>query len=310
MNPNKIKFFLSLLAGLYSIFGCSQTNDKQLTEYVNFLHTQNTSAKNYILGLFEKYDIVVLCERNHKEMTQYDLIFDIASDNLFTENAGEIIMEVGVANSSGRLNEFLHNTTLPESQIEDNLLNIIRNNDYNPLWEMTNYPVFIKKLHYLNKTLPAQKQITVHPIDFPFSWNTVNSRKEYKTVMDTVDFLRDEIMGAQMENIINKNPNKKFLIIMNAYHTWFIPEKYGAAWWVKNSFPQKTVNVLINNVWMENLTDDGLWDAAFKITEKENLGFDLGNTVFGNTLFCKYLGDKYLIFEYVFSPYLTFSNLS
>ncbi|MDR0681345.1 MAG: hypothetical protein LBG15_05795 [Dysgonamonadaceae bacterium] len=286
-----MKFFISLgICVFYSLLGISQNKDNQLNEYINFLNTQNISAKEYILELFDRYDIVVLCERHHQEMTQYDLIFDIVSDKRFIDNHGQIIMEVGVANSHEKLNAFLHNDTLSDDKVEDSLLSIIRNNDFNPLWEMTNYPTFIKNLYYLNKNLPGQQKITVYPVDVPFSWNTVASQKEYKAVMDTIDSFRsDEIMGVQMQKIVTEHNHNKFLIIMNHYHSWFIPEKYGAAWWIKNKFPEKTVNVLLNNVLQGNLTDDGRWDAAFKITNKEDLGFDMANTPFGKTNFNKYL---------------------
>ncbi|MDR1652328.1 MAG: hypothetical protein LBS01_01515 [Prevotellaceae bacterium] len=291
MRISKINFFL-LLVGFNFVSVFSQNADTKLIECVNFLNTQNTSAKDYVLGLFEKYDIVVLCERYHQEMTQYDLIFDIVSDKKFTTGCGQIMMEVGVSNSGEKLNRFLHNDTLPEAKVEDNLLNIIRNNDFNPLWEMTNYPTFIKRLHYFNKTLPKEQKITVHPVDVPFWWDNIKSRKEYKATMDTVDSgLRDEIMGKQMQKIITENKNKKFLIIMNSYHSWFLPKEYGAAWWVKDRFADRTVNVLINNVFNKNLTGEGQWDAAFKITSNENLGFDFEDTPFGQTDFRKYVGE-------------------
>jgi hypothetical protein len=286
----KLKICLSLFI-VFNVFSTSaQDAESPLKNYVNFLNTQNSSAKDYVIRLFEKYDIVVLCERYHQEMTQYDLIYDIVSDKKFTENGGQIMMEVGVANIYEQLNHFLQNDTLTSEEVEKNLLQIIRNNDFYPLWEMTNYPVFLKKLHYLNKTLSEQQKIIVHPVDISFSWKNIASKREYKAVMDTVDSgLRDEIMGKQMQKIISENSNKKFLIIMNHYHSWFIPEEYGAAWWVKNSFPEKTINILINNVLRNNLTDDGKWDAAFKLIGKADLGFDLANTPFGETNFDRYL---------------------
>ena len=291
MNYSRIKIFLSLFLGLHSIYGFSQSAGNQLNAYVDFLKAQKISAKDYVLELFDKYDIVVLCERYHAEMTQYDLIYDIISDKRFTLQGGHILMEVGVSNSYEKLNTFLQNDTLADNEIEANILDIIRNNDYSPLWEMTNYPTFIKKVHCLNKTLPEQQKITIHPVDVPFSWENIKSKKEYKALIDRVNTgpLRDEMMGTQMVKAISENIDKKFLIIMNHYHSWFIPEEYGAASWVKRSFPERTVNILINNLLHNNLTDNGQWDAAFKITNKENSGFDLKDTPFGNMLFEKYL---------------------
>jgi hypothetical protein len=61
----------------------SNCEDSKFDKYVSFLNTQNTSAKDYVLQLFEKYNIVILCERDHRDMTQYNLIYDIVSDERF-----------------------------------------------------------------------------------------------------------------------------------------------------------------------------------------------------------------------------------
>ena len=48
--------------------------DQALEKYVQFLETQKQTPVDYIMGLYAKYDIVVLCERAHPETTQYDMI--------------------------------------------------------------------------------------------------------------------------------------------------------------------------------------------------------------------------------------------
>ena len=64
-------------------------------EYEDFLADQHLSAKEYILSLFEKYDIVILCERDHREITQYDLILDVISDERFRAEVGNVYTEIG-----------------------------------------------------------------------------------------------------------------------------------------------------------------------------------------------------------------------
>jgi hypothetical protein len=270
--------------------------NKQIETYVDYLTTQNTSAKDYILNLFEKYDIVFLCERDHAEHTQYDFIYDIVSDTRFIEQAGSVFMEVGVSNSYNLLDFFLHNPNFSDKEIEEFLLKIIRNNDFYPLWEKKNYPDFIKKLYYLNKSLAKRDQIDVYPSDIPFSWNSVSNRKQYKQFMrDTIDTeIRDSIIGVQIRNKIteireNTEKRKKFLIILNAYHSWFKPTC--AAWWIKQAYPMQTSNVLIHSRCYNSedyLIDDGKWDAAFSVINKSNIGFDFNGTPFGNTPFKKY----------------------
>jgi hypothetical protein len=151
-----------LLKFLFSIPVAAQmlpVSDQKLETYVNYLSAQETSAKDYVLNLFEKYDIVVLCERDHRDMTQYDLIYDIVSDSRF--NGGNVFMEVATSTVYDLVDAFLHNDSIPEEEVEENLLTVYRNSDYDLIWDKTNYPVFIKKLYYLNKSLPREKQVNV-----------------------------------------------------------------------------------------------------------------------------------------------------
>ena len=83
-------------------------------EYEDFLADQHLSAKEYILSLFEKYDIVILCERDHREITQYDLILDVISDKRFRSEVGNIYTEIGNFQRNDILNEFLCNDALSE----------------------------------------------------------------------------------------------------------------------------------------------------------------------------------------------------
>ena len=69
------RFLVIIEILLFSNLAFCQEYNPAITKYVNFLETQNTSAKDYVLELFKKFDVVVLCERNHGEMTQYDLIY-------------------------------------------------------------------------------------------------------------------------------------------------------------------------------------------------------------------------------------------
>ena len=54
-------------------------SSKKEDQYLDFLELQEKSAKEYVLDLFKEYDIVVLCERDHKEFTQYELFLDITT---------------------------------------------------------------------------------------------------------------------------------------------------------------------------------------------------------------------------------------
>ena len=74
-----MRFLFCLVSFIISIQGFAQ--NPVIEPYVNFLnHIDKTSAKDYILQKFDDHDIVILCERDHSEFTQYELVKEILSD--------------------------------------------------------------------------------------------------------------------------------------------------------------------------------------------------------------------------------------
>ena len=98
---NKINLIFILLTTI-----CFSQNKSDLNPYLDFLQSQNTSAKDYILTLFKTHDIVILCERNHNESTQYDLIYEVVNSNYFQENVGNIFTEIGSLSNRKNTMEF------------------------------------------------------------------------------------------------------------------------------------------------------------------------------------------------------------
>jgi len=75
-------------AGIHGESFCNTGGIQYKTEiapYVDFLKKQRQKPADYVMGLFEKYDLVILCERFHPETTQYDFIYDLVSDKRFIE---------------------------------------------------------------------------------------------------------------------------------------------------------------------------------------------------------------------------------
>lgn len=269
---------------------------EKLIDLISFLETQNTSAKDYVLEQFDKFDIVILQERDHRELTQYDLILDIVSDPRFINYVGNIHMEVGTRNSFSLINGFLQKDSLTQNEITKNVLQIIRNNDFEPIWEKYNYPYFLENLYTINQTLPQEKKITIYPSDMSFSWEKTRTAFGYyigfigKNRIKNGAYYRDVIMGENIVKDINSVYNdstkarKKHLVIMNAPHA-YVTTKKSASGWIKEAFPKKTMNIYIGTLTRhaQSLIEDGKWDAAFKYCDKTNIGFNLDNTPFGQT---------------------------
>lgn len=299
---------LMLIMGPYTVgFGQSaaSTSNPAIQPYVEFLRHQNTAAKDYILNLFERHDVVILCERDHRDITQYNLFLSIIRDERFINTVGNVFTEIGVSNLNPHINEFLHTSGLSADSVQKAILHFHRNCSHYPLWEKWNFSYFLNGLYNLNQGLPPEKMIDLYPSDMSFDWSTVDSAG-YKKFWDTLGS-RDSIMALQIiqkvdEIQVPKAGRRKALVIMNYRHAFGHrfefpvgrkPNNVGR--FLFERFGEKVANVLINgfalaNVRSDNDVDivaiqDGKWDAAFKALDKEDAGFDFLGSPFGKDYF-------------------------
>ena len=145
MLSARIALFVTSIGMAVWLFGCGvATDDKhdkttampkkdrcsydpEIERYVGFLRQEHARPVDYILGLFNDNDIVILGERWHPEMTQYELIFELVSDPRFSKKVGSIFTEIGTRSLNADLNDTLSDAGLTDSELERNLLSIYRN---------------------------------------------------------------------------------------------------------------------------------------------------------------------------------------
>ena len=311
------KHLLTIVFTLFAIpLFTQQMSDPGIDDYVDYLETNTfQSPKDYMQKAFEENDIVILSERYHHELTQYELIVNMIKDHAFT---GDIYTEVGCFNAGKQINEFLAKENLTHEEIEYSLLKIIRNYDYSALWPNYNYYFLLKSVYEINQTRSTSNKIFIHPLDIRFDWNSVNTKESYTMLMEMMRsqerfpplINRNIIMGQHFirayDHASDKNPKKKkALVIMNTYHAFpripkstFYPNRpyiYSTGEYISKTFPNSTKCVLINGIGNAgNLFAGGKWDAAFQIYENKSVGFDISNTPFGNTTFDMYnFGGEY-----------------
>jgi hypothetical protein len=289
------KRFIGLTFFLISILAFCQKTNPELTKYVDFLEKQNVSAKDYVLGLFKKYDIVILCERNHNEATQYELITDIAKDKYFKKKVGNICMEIGVSNLEPEINKFLTTDNLSTKEIIDKSTFFQRNVPFYALWEANSYQKFLISIYNLNNN--SKYKILLHPSDIDFKWSEIKDGNDYKNYLVTKKNIikRDSILASHMINYyeaINKK-HKKTLIIINYRHAFKenMPYSKGiqdnAANYIFKKYGNRVANVMINSInnSTNELLQNGNWDASFYISKLNNIGFNFENSPFGNDNF-------------------------
>ncbi len=322
----KMKFLKSIILIILFI-GCNYTQPKRKTKiitgnpeikkYVKFLQNQNMPAKNYLLSLFDKYQIVILSERKHYEYTQYDLITDLISDKQFINKVGNIFVEVGNSAEQEKVNELLNSTGLSDQQISQKALNIYRNISFLASWDKTVYYDFLIKLYHINQKLGKTRKIKLFYSDIPFDWNNIKTQDDYNEFTDTLN-LRDSIMATQIiKNFESINgQNKKALVILNYRHGFLNIrlKKHGekennAGRFLKEKFGDKIASVLINDIYTDKNgkyypVQNGKWDASFELLNKSNIGFDFNNSPFGDDNFDMYPLENDLTYKDVFTGFV------
>jgi len=278
----------------------------ELSTYVDFLKKNHKNAKDYILELFKKNDIVILCERDHRENTQYELITEIISDPRFIKNVGNVFTEVGMRNLNPEINDFIHSPKLSKKEINKEIISLQRRCSFYPLWEKYNFYYFIEKLYQINQNLKPSEKINVYPTDISLKLDSLDL-DYYKSVWNKIIYSRDSLMAQYIIDKFDsiqkaKGNRKKALIIMNYRHSFNNNFKFpngkkadNVGRYLFDKYQGKIANVLINQLGIKEAKSDinitwralqgGKWDASFKVVKKDNVGFDFKNTPFGKDYF-------------------------
>lgn len=271
----------------------AQQADSIFTSYVHFLNRQQTSAKDYVLGLFDKYDVVVLCERDHREWTQYDLILDILADKRFTRNVGNLYTEISNVHHNDELNAFLHNGHLTQADADTKVMSLHRDAYGASMWEKANYSYLLKGIYRINQSLPKKQKVSLFNLDIGIKdWKTATI--DEIRLRDSLMPQRDSILADNFFHAYQKQGGGKALVIMNYRHA-FLRDVFGRVnfgRFLAEAYPGKVANVFISSFAVVNdpkcpmrAIAGGRWDASFKKSGKLDVGFDIKDSPFGSTPF-------------------------
>ncbi len=285
--------FLSILILSSSTF----SQNSEIKPYVDYLKKiDKKSAKDYILQQFQDHDIVILCERHHSDLSQYELIKEILSDEYFKNNVKNLFTEIGIINLNPEINNFLQTKGLDSIYVEKKLSEFQFNASFWSLWENYNYHYLLRTIYDLNNN--SVNQISYYPSDVEFDWSQVKNIEDYVREQGFEIEPRDSLMAY---NIINKykelklQGNTKALVIMNYRHAFKINTVHNGiinkntTKYLFDFFGNRATNILINPTifikkdkdYVYSLIQHGKWDASFKYLNIKNVGFDFNNTVFG-----------------------------
>ena len=252
-----------------------------VSQYVDYLKKNRQDINDYVMGLFEKYDYVVLCERHHQDMMQYDMIYDLVTDSRFVDKVGVVFTEIGCAESIDAYRTFTDTTFPNDSLLEKGLASfLMENQTVHLLWPNTNWFTFLKRMYYFNHGKEKK-------VELMFADRNWIDRTELAH--------RDSVMADNIIKTIESDSLKKSLIIMNYRHAFLTPGCCGA--YVQRRFPGKVANVMINNVKLDFLSlalgkeiarpdlRHGEWNVAFEQMPTDAFAFDLKDSHFGKDHF-------------------------
>ena len=278
---------------------------KALHEYAD---KNGVSPKDYVFKLFDKSDIVVLGERDHRDSIQYNFILDLLADPRFAERVGHVYTEVGGINMTEDVNRLLQGSYSSENEFMDSLYTYYRKGEcFYPLWEKYNRIKFLKGLYKINKE--SSRKIHLGLTDISFSWDSIHTVDDYKAFWTSLNKTnRDSILSANFASMykcqLPVKGTRKALVITSqphaiSYSGYFKPWKrdYGTqGWWMKKTFGEDRVKIVVLN-WFDYvlfdgqnypMTGNGTWNAAFERIECRPFGIDLKDNPYGET---NYIGD-------------------
>lgn len=265
-----------------------------------FIDNQSQSAKEYIFHLFEDYDIVVLGERTHTEMKQWDFIYDIVSDPRFINNVGHLFTEYGSNDQQELVDEYLNTIFDNDTTFNKATTNLLREFGQWPIWYNRNIFDFFKRLNLLEQTLPDSLKIREYFCDVNTFAPSIKTREEH---LNAKEIHRDSAMAKvvieNFKQIMGDESRKKCLVIANYRHSWNDENYYknikdykyfpNEASYIFDAFPNRVANVLINcyafgNTGLSMINEPirrGEWDKAFELCGNKNVGFDFKDSPFG-----------------------------
>ena len=274
---------------------------------------------------FEEHDIVILCERNHSEFSQYELIKEVLSDDYFKKNVKNIFIENGIINLQPKIAEFLKSKDLDSLSIEKKVTKFQQNASFWFIWERYSFNYLLKTIYNINNI--SENQISLYPSDSEFDWNKVKNVEDYTREQEFEIEPRDSIIA---DNIINQfkkikaNKKKKALVILNYRHAFKIHTirsngdlQQNSGKYLTDYFGNRAVNILLNcpifirkdKKWTYELNQNGKWDAAFKKHNLDNIGFDFENSVFGNDNFDMWNGMENIKYKDVFDGFVFYKPI-
>ncbi|PKP02266.1 MAG: hypothetical protein CVU11_12470 [Bacteroidetes bacterium HGW-Bacteroidetes-6] len=266
-----------------------------IESYVGFIQSQHQSPVEYLLRKYETHDVIVLGERDHRDITQYYFFEKLINTEEFYSQVSAIYTEVGSSNYNDTLNKVLLNSSLTEAEAAQQLIGVFRDISYQAFWDKYNCFYLWKTVFAFNKSHP-DFPITIEMTSYPFDWDEIADTATCRAKTDEVEENYDRFMAGyflkSFEAKQNTKRNKAF-VIMNYPHSlrkWTsqknitYSDMFGG--YINEKLGDRVCYIIVNPYTLNYLpVANGKWDAAFKYCSFPPIGFDFSNSPFGKDTF-------------------------
>lgn len=282
----------------YPLYYPEYPTNSRVNKYTDFLAKQNTSPRDYILNLFEKYDIVVLAESYHGESTQWELISEIVSDKRFVQNVGNVFTEYGSKRHQNKVDTFLRTVYSSDKEVEKASASLME-------YMSGGFYYFMKNLNKLNCTLPDSLKVREHYTDI-LDWDYLATYRYYEKNLnlDQRDSLMAQVTIDWYKNNLQRGKKRKCLVVTNTRHAFgyaggiekikkldiYHVSSGNQGQYIFEAFPQTTACIVQNSINDKTKSvfmplsmpiHSGIWEKAFKQNHYKPVGFDLADSPFG-----------------------------
>jgi len=329
MIKNMISAILLTILLIMFISGGENTPNENVEPYVNYIKEHQKEPVDYILQLFEDHDLVILCERSHREMTQYDFINRLIQDERFIKQVGNIYTEIGAVNHSEKFTDFVNSENLDEEEIREDLGELSLCTYANINWNGRPFFKFLRDVYDINQSLNNAEKIQIFPSNLPFEWDTLSNQnfKQALKYLSNRDSISAYNIIESFDSLNSKSNNpQKALVIMNYRHAFNnFTRKNGnkmdnVGRFLFDYYGDKVANVMINSLKLAPgekrgtikalPVQNGKWDAAFVALNNPACGFNFDDSPFGKDSFDYYPFKKTnLQYEDVFDGFIFYQPL-
>jgi hypothetical protein len=215
----------------------------QTKKYRKDIERDKQKPFDYIMKLFENHDIVVLCEREHPEYTQWELFSQIILNDTFATKIGNVATEFGRVNEQVRLDSLMNTRFENEEAREKSFASLVRENGGMwVLWDNSNIYDFAVALSKFNEKQNPNTRINWFFTDNAGDWSSIKSIEDWEQ-NNFKNHKRDAIMAehviAIMDSLSTRTDRNKLLRIINTHHAYheyregdtteadYLYEKYG-----------------------------------------------------------------------------------